>query len=187
MNRRGSMKLETLGLVSILLSFAFFAITLGIFLWILPQDLATRVRIDAGDNLSHSFTTTRHSGGFAFKVDVVSGPRVDVYIFTSSDYNRYLQGARPVDDDSLVYEDRHYTRNSVRVPAGTYWFVIDNSDYGIADPQSHDVVVEFEFPLEQPPRRFEVLYLGLTEGALLFLTGITLSVLPHNRRSSSGV
>ncbi len=74
---------------------------------------------------------------------VVSGPPVDIYVLTESDYQRYLSGLRPENSSSATYE-------SVRFVDGTLYllghcrYVVDNTEFGLARPNGQPVVVRYD-------------------------------------------
>ncbi|MEE8182864.1 MAG: hypothetical protein V3T94_01785 [Thermoplasmata archaeon] len=183
------MKPESLGMISIAMGVCYLAV--GVYVSVfLPTDagLAT-VRIDAEDSLSREFTIERSYSEFNYHVEVVSGPWIDVYIFTEADYQRYLDGNRPVDYESLALENRRYVDRSAYMPSGRYWFVIDNSDYGTSNLQSEDVVVEYSLSPVQPARTsVQAFALWLFMAFLMFLVGILLIVMSNRieRRGQFG-
>lgn len=104
-----------------------------------------KVRIDPGDHISREFTINRDVTEILYHVEVESGPPIDFYVLTESDHQRYLDGLRPMDDWSIVHENIEYVHGSPYLQTGEYWFVIDNSDYGMASPLSQEAVVEYRF------------------------------------------
>ncbi|MCK4949719.1 MAG: hypothetical protein KAS60_06510 [Thermoplasmata archaeon] len=180
------MKPESLGMISIAICVCYLAVGVYVSLFLPTDDGLATVRIDAEDSLSREFTIERSYSEFNYHVEVVSGPWIDVYIFTEADYQRYLGGSQIVGNNSLVLENCKYVHRSAYMPSGRYWFVIDNSDYGTSNPQSEDVVVEYSLSPTQPTRTsVHVFSLWLFMAFLMFLVGILLIVM-NNRIERRG-
>ena len=174
------MKAESLGMISIAMCVCYLAVGVYVGLFIPTDDGLATVRIDAEDSLSHEFTIERSYAEVYYHVEVVSGPSVDIYIFTEADYQRYLGGQPPSDNDSLVLENCRYVHRSPYMPSGRYWFVIDNSDYGTSNLQSEDVVVEYSLSPVQPARpSVHAFTFWLFMAFLLFLVGILLVIMSN--------
>lgn len=174
------MKAESLGLISVGMCVCYLAVGVYLSLFIPTDDGLATARIDAEDSLSHEFTIERSSDDVYYQVEVLSGPWVDVYIFTEADYERYLGGQPPIGNGSLILENSRYVHRSAYMPSGTYWFVIDNSDYGTPNLQSENVIVEYTLSSAQPARTsFHVFMLWLVMAFLLFLVGVLLVVMSN--------
>lgn len=172
------MKAESLGLISVGMCVCYLAVGVYVGLFIPTDDGLATEHIDAEDSLSHEFTIEMSYAEVYYQVEVLSGPWVDVYIFTEADYQRYLSGQQPADNGSLILENRRYVHRSAYMPSGTYWFVIDNSDYGTPNLQSEDVVVEYTLSSVQPARSsIHAFTLWLFMAFLLFLVGVLLVVM----------
>ncbi|MCJ2670740.1 MAG: hypothetical protein LN416_09585 [Candidatus Thermoplasmatota archaeon] len=172
------MKAETLGLISVVMCVCYLGVGVYVGLFIPTDDGLATARIDAEDSLSREFTIERSHDEVYYQVEVLSGPWIDVYIFTEADYQRYLSGQLPIGNDSLILENRRYVHRSAYMPGGTYWFVIDNSDYGTPNLQSEDVVVEYTLSSAPPARTsLHSFTLWLFMAFILFLVGVLLVVM----------
>jgi len=172
------MKAESLGVISVGMCVCYLAIGVYVGLFFPTDDGVATARIDAEDSLSRKFTIERSAAEVYYQVEVLSGPWVDVYIFTEIDYQRYLSGQPPIDNGSLILENYRYVHRSAYMPGGTYWFVIDNSDYGTPNLQSEDVVVEYTLSSVQPASTsFHSFTLWLFMAFLWFLVGILLVIM----------
>lgn len=174
------MKAESLGMISIAVCVCYLAVGVYVGLFIPTDDGLATVRIDAEDSLNRAFTIERSYTEVNYHVEVLSGPWIDVYIFTEADYQRYLGGWELVGNNSVALENRRYVHHSAYMPSGRYWFVIDNSDYGTSNLQSEDVVVEYSLSPVQPARTsVHAFALWLFMAFLMFLVGILLIVMSN--------
>jgi len=114
---------------------------------------------------------------YQFTVD--SGPSVDLYLVTLSDYDRYLAGLPPQDSDSWSHEDVRAVSGSPYPPEARYRAVLDNSDFGVARPAGQQVVVSFELIAGGiPGSNFDAgLFTGLAVfgiALLMFVAGVVI-------------
>ncbi len=86
----------------------------------------------------------------SYKFNVLSGPNVDVYLFTPSDYERYKMGLPAQDGESWDFPYIQHLTGSPYPEEGAYWVVIDNSDYGPAKPDGDEAVVYYHVSTSIP-------------------------------------
>jgi hypothetical protein len=68
----------------------------------------------------------------SYDFEVVSGPAIDVYVFTIDQYQNF-DGARLFQSEASS-ESVSSGSDSIEVPSGTYHVVVDHSDRGETDP-----------------------------------------------------
>lgn len=133
----------------------FLAITLSLGQGVVAPEAMGEVTLPPGEHWSYriELNLTYHpifgdvaEIGYRFKV--LSGPNVDVFLFTEENYSRYLAGLSAPYEPAFSALDVSSTGGSPYLGPGTYYFVVDNSDYGEAAPESQDVTVEYR--IEHP-------------------------------------
>lgn len=176
------MRAKALGLSLIAVSIGCAIVAACLISYYAPIKEPEEVRIDPGDHISREFTINRDVTEILYHVDVESGPPVDFYVLTESDYQRYLHGLRPLDDESLVYENVEYVHGSPYLFIGEYRFVIDNSDYGMTSPLSQEAVVECRFSHPGPDLTSSTFLIWGLGGVFLLLLPIGILLVVHSDR-----
>lgn len=103
--------------------------------------------LNAGDYVAWPVTVDSSNYTLSISVSVVSGPSIDVFIFTENQFQNYKSG------NNFIYEDGSKLNvNSASIKwvppnAGTYYVVIDNSAAGSAQPSGSSVSVNYNITL----------------------------------------
>jgi hypothetical protein len=109
---------------------------------------------------------------FSYTVSVTNGPNVDIVFFNSEEYENYKNGTESeylgagtnLNTSHVIQEELNYID-------GTFYLVIDNTDYGNASPSvdstNDPATIEFEIDFGS-----ETEGEGGTLGALLFIFGM---------------
>lgn len=75
-----------------------------------------------------------------YTIVLTSGPRVDVFLFDKDEYRNYAT------DENFHYIEAGTSLNvsmaqkNITLNAGTYYLLVDNTDYGVARPPANGVV-----------------------------------------------
>jgi len=110
--------------------------------------------------------------GYTFVVE--SGPDVDIYFFTPSDFERYLVGLPPVDPHTFVFEAVHSLSGSPYPAEGRYIAVIDNTDFGPTKGAALAAVVRYDLRAGGVPGETASGYLLRLASCGLLLLGVIL-------------
>jgi len=140
--------------------------------------------VPPGGFSSFPFDVIGDSTEIYYMFEVQSGPSIDVYILSDPDYARYLTGL-PIQETrtDFVRENVSSTSSSPYPAAGRYHAVIDNSDYGVARPQSMAASVRYYLLAGGGPGSLPVHFLvlgltllGLAVGLVVVAVGIKLPI-----------
>lgn len=110
------------------------------------------ITMGPGEHIAHNFSVESEAPEILYYVNVIAGPPIDFYILTESDYERYLAGLPPEDDESWLFEHTLHSSGSPYPSPGDYAYVLDNTDYGACDPQSLEVTLSYRFHSLDDPR-----------------------------------
>lgn len=119
------------------------------------------VAVPRGMFFSSEYIITSEGSELSYSFSVLSGHLVDIYLFTDSDFERFVSGLRPVDIWSFRWENASQASGSPYPPPGTYHATVDNSAYGVAQGSGE---VAFHY----------ILYLNKTNSVSVFQFGASL-------------
>ena len=137
----GCRKIGLLILLVVILSFLTYIIITN-YLSVRDQHSGTAT-IAPGESFDFMFHVYGDGREIAYRFDVISGPRVDIFMLTPSDYERYNSQQEAVDRASWRHLDIQNLSGSPYPGEGDFWAVIDNTDYGLARPDGAEAVVNY--------------------------------------------
>ncbi len=103
--------------------------------------------LNAGDYVAWPVTVDSSNYTLSIVVKVVSGPSIDVFIFTENQFQNYKNGNSVAYQDSSKLNVNSASLKWVPPNAGTYYVVIDNSAAGSAQPSGSSVSVNYNITL----------------------------------------
>ena len=103
--------------------------------------------LNAGDYVAWPVTVDSSNYTLSIVVKVVSGPSIDMFIFTENQFQNYKNGKNFVYEDGSKLNVNSASLKWVPPGAGTYYIVIDNSAAGSAQPTGSDVSVNYDISL----------------------------------------
>ena len=151
----------------------------------IPDDHVGSATIPPGEFASFEFVVYGRNHELSYRFAVESGPEVDIYLLTLDDFARYESG-QPLEDSRALYEGVRRVDGSPYFDEGRYRAVIDNTDYGVAQPYGVQAVVRYDFhaggtPGQDPFTRLATTaFVGLVALGVLVL-GILVACLPPSK------
>ena len=103
--------------------------------------------LNAGDYVAWPVTVDSSNYTISVSVNVVSGPSIDVFIFTENQFQNYKSGNNFIYEDGSKLNVNSASLKWVPPSAGTYYIVIDNSVAGSAQPSGNSVSVDYDLTL----------------------------------------
>lgn len=174
MSRAGCFRL-TLFITLLLFTTALMATTVS------APKYSGKTTVQAGEHWSQrleverlDFIITQSYVEVHIRSSVLSGPNVDFFLFTEENYTLYVSGenATSIPDINDLNENR--TRGGSYLKPGIYYFVVDNSDFGEADPAGESVTFEYDISFLDPESHRSNMLLLI----MIPIVGLTMIIVP---------